>query len=231
MKSVSSSSTATAFLSLLLPSLAFAGFTTEACFELNGGPIVGALVKCWDDDYGWDDRVGPSGGVLTGDDGCASLYDNQWWWESPDVYCVIDPNGDCFPETTTPTKNNHKTRRKANFGTLQLSYDDDYCGDFGYDNNGCGTAFFPSWLRDTLTDVSGFENQCAAHDTCYGVCLKTRSECDSDFYDDMLATCAGQDNCEFLGFLYFQAVDQFGYDSCAASRGNCDQAGLVRCNQ
>jgi hypothetical protein len=218
-------------LFVLSPSLATAGFTTNVCFTINASPVVGALVKCWDDDYGWDDRVGPSGGARTDSNGCVSLYDSQSWWENPDVFCRIDPNGDCFAEATTSTKSDHNKRRDANFGTVALQYDEDYCGDFG-GGNGCGTSQIPSFLRDTLTETSGFKNQCNAHDICYGDCSKKRSDCDDDFYDDMLSTCAGQVNCELLAYFYFTAVDTLGYEACDNSRRNdCDQAGLDRCNQ
>ncbi|OEU06516.1 hypothetical protein FRACYDRAFT_254536 [Fragilariopsis cylindrus CCMP1102] len=218
-------------LFVLSPSLATAGFTTNVCFTINDSPVVGALVKCWDDDYGSDDRVGPSGGARTDSNGCVSLYDSQSWLESPDVFCRIDPNGDCFAEATTSTKSNHNKRRDANFGTVALQYDEDYCGDFGLDTNGCGTSRIPSFLRDTLTETLGFENQCNAHDICYADCSKKGSDCDDDFYDDMLSTCAGQVNCELLAYFFFTALDTFGYEACDNSRRNdCDQAGLDRCN-
>ena len=218
-------------LFVLSPSLATAGFTTNVCFTINDSPVVGALVKCWDDDLTTDDRVGPSGGARTDSNGCVSLYDSQSWLESPDVFCRIDPNGDCFAEATTSTKSDHNKRRDANFGTVALQYDEDYCGDFG-GGNGCGTSQIPSFLRDTLTETSGFKNQCNAHDICYGDCSKKRSDCDDDFYDDMLSTCAGQVNCELLAYFYFTAVDTLGYEACDNSRRNdCDQAGLDRCNQ
>lgn len=221
-------------LFLLLPSLATAHFTTNVCFAINDSPVIGALVKCWDDDYGWDDRVGPSAGARTDSNGCVSLYDSQFWWEKPDVFCRIDPNGDCFAEATTVTKSDHNSNRDANFGTVALQYDEDYCGDFGgLDINGCGPSQFPSFLRDALTEASGFENQCNAHDICYDDCSKKRSDCDDDFHDDMLSTCAGQSNCELLAYLYFTAVDTFGYEACAdnSRRNDCDQAGFDRCNQ
>lgn len=194
----------------LLPSMASAAFDVNVCFKMNGEGVENALVRCWDEDWGWDDYVGPEAGVRTDPNGCASLRDNQSWWERPDIYCEIIPNGECFAEFTTNIEADHNTNENANLGTYDLPFDDNYCGDWDIADNGCGAANFPSWLRDTVTEVSGFENACAAHDTCYGECNESREECDDDFYADMLATCAGQLNCEILAGVFYTAVDTGG---------------------
>lgn len=201
----------------LLPSVASWGCTTgnfdvDVCFEMSDLPIVGARVKCWDDDSGWDDYVGPKSGVLTDSNGCATLVDQQQWCEKPDIYCEIEANGGCFQETLTSTRNNHNYMKDLNFGTIEVAKDDDYCTESGYGEffNRCGANYVPSWLRDALTEVSGFDAPCIAHDNCYGVCSKTQEDCDDDFYNDMVGTCAGQSNCEFLAWQYYQAVVLFG---------------------
>jgi len=198
-------------------------FDVSVCFEMGELPIVGATVKCWDDDYGWDDHVGPSNGVVTDSNGCATLNDRQCWWEKPDIYCEIEANGGCFRETLTSTKNDHNYRNDLNFGNIVVAKDNDYCTENGYGQgyNGCGASYFPSWLRDALTEASGFAAPCTAHDSCYEDCTKSQQECDDEFYYDMLGTCAGQSNCEFLAYQYFLAVELFGEASYNESRGAC----------
>ena len=207
-------------LTTVLPQLVTADFTTRACFTVEGEPIVGATVKCWDSDWGTDDVVGPEEGVLTNDNGCVEVFDDNSWWEDPDVYCKIISNGDCFATFATyewETDSN----TDVDFGYFDLTYDPDYCGDFGYASNGCGPDSFPDWLNDVATSVSGFATQCAAHDNCYADCQSTRSNCDIQFEADMYNQCAGSWTCEILASLFYEAVDAGGEEACIAARHSC----------
>jgi hypothetical protein len=117
---------------------------------------------------------------------------------------------------------------------IALAYDHNYCGNFGADANGCGPESFPSRLNDAATDVSGFDNQCGAHDNCYGDYSKTRSSCDDDFLDDMDAVCAGSWTCSVLADIYYKAVpSSAGENACQAARDNgvCNTAGYNMCSQ
>jgi hypothetical protein len=208
-------------------------FKVNVCFTVANKGVQGAKVQCYDSDWGTDDKVGPNP-AYTDSDGCVSINDDQSWWERPDIYCKVYANGDCFGDATTNTKNDHRTNRDANFGTIALTSDPDYCGNFGADSNGCGPGSFPSWLSDGATEVSGFANQCGAHDNCYGDCTKKRSKCDADFLDDMNAVCAGSSSCSVLAKIYYEAVDSpFGEDACQASRdgGVCNTAEYNLCSQ
>lgn len=205
-------------------------FDVNVCFTVGGKGVKNANVKCYDEDWGPDDRVGPSGGANTATNGCVTLRDTQTWFESPDVYCQIFPNGECFAGATTSIKNDHNSRTTANFGTIALTYDPDYCGDFGIGANGCGPASIPSWLRDVATSVSGFAYQCAAHDACYSNCAKTRSQCDYEFLNDMEAVCATSWTCLTLADLFYEAVSGYGGSACTSARtGKCTDLSL--CNR
>jgi hypothetical protein len=211
------------------------GFKVNVCFTLANKGVEGAEVQCYDEDsWGSDAIVGPASPAYTDSNGCVSITDNQSWWEMPDIYCYIVANGDCFASVTTSTMNDHQTDGDVNFGTIALGYDHDYCGDFGAGGNGCGGASFPSWLNDAFTSVSGFGTQCAAHDSCYGDCSKTRSKCDDDFLDDMDAACAGSWTCSLLADIFYEAVDSYGGERfCKAGRdkGLCEDAGYNKCSQ
>lgn len=225
---------------LILPSLVSASFTTTVCFQLTDGagntaPVEGGLVKCYDDDLFPlpDDRVGPTDGAVTDANGCASLFDNQLWFESPDVYCRIEANGDyCFAEQATGPACDHNSNNDLDLGTIDLSFDMDYCGDFDLASNGCGSASFPDIFNDVFTAVSGFASQCAVHDNCYDDCTENRSKCDDDFLDDMLLTCSGQESCELLAQIFFEAVDTFGFRPCKAARtGSCNRREIRKCRK
>ena len=208
-------------LTALTGSIVAADFTTTACFTVEGEPVSGAVVKCWDQDWGSDDVVGDSNGVLTDSTGCASIEDTGSWWEDPDVYCRIYPNGACFAEYSTGVVETDSDV-DVDLGYHDLSYDDAYCGDFGADANGCGPESFPTWLNDVATSVSGFDSQCSAHDACYADCTKTRSYCDIEFEFDMYATCAGGWTCQILADLFYQAVSDHGQAACESARlGSC----------
>lgn len=213
----------------LSTSIVEAAFRVDVCFTLGGKGVNNANVKCFDEDVGTDDRVGPSSGGYTNSNGCVSLTDTQRWYESPDVYCKIFPNGECFAEATTKILKDHKSNLNANFGTITLTYDPDYCGDFGAASNGCGPAWIPSWLRSVFTSVSGFANQCASHDACYDNCAVARSQCDDEFLDDMEAVCASSWTCLALADIYYDQVVENGGPACLAARTHCADSSL--CNQ
>jgi hypothetical protein len=212
-------------------SLVSASFDVKACFTLDGVGVQGAWVECKDEDWGPDDDVG-SGPASTDSNGCVTITDNHWWWESPDVYCKISANDECFASINTVVLNNHNKRQDADLGTTVLTFDEDYCGVFGSDTNGCGPEWFPSWANDVATSISGFDTQCMVHDACYADCAKTRSSCDDDFHDDMGAVCGAGSTCNFLADVYYGAVSSSGgEDACEASRNQCTQAGVLRCSQ
>lgn len=191
-------------------------FTTNCCFTLNGKGVQNALVKCYDEDFGRDGRVGRN--TFTDAKGCVSVYDSNNWWENPDVYCQIYPNGDCFATTSTHVRKNHRPGTDLDFGQIALWYNEGYCGDFGVHGNGCGPAYVPRWLNDAATVVSGFADPCAAHDACYVDVTKERSYCDHAFYDDMEKLCGTSWTCMALANLYYVAVHKYGRSSCEAAR-------------
>lgn len=207
------------------PTFAEAGFTVHACFQLAGKGVNNALVRCYDSDWGTDDRIGRD--TRTDSNGCVAVYDNQRWYERPDVYCKVYANGECFATTTTRILDDRSSSSPVFLGTTSLSYDGAYCGNFRAGGNGCGPSSLPSWLRDVATSVSGFRSQCAVHDACYSQCSISRSECDDDFYEDMLLACNGGWTCDTLAYLFFQAVDEFGGSACRSARlGSCSSTAL-----
>jgi hypothetical protein len=209
-----------------------AAFNVNVCFTIAGKGVSNALVKCFDSDWGPDDVVGPSAGVRTGTNGCVALRDTQTWYERPDVYCQIFANGECFAGTTTRIVDDHPSSRDLDLGTLALTYDANYCGNFGAGANGCGPASFPSWLNDVATSVSGFADQCAAHDTCYSSCVVKRTRCDTDFLADMKSICTGSWTCLTLANIYYKSVNEFGGSACTSARSTkCTSTGTALCNQ
>ena len=222
--------TITAIIALTFAvSVADAAFTVNVCFTVGGKGVNNALVKCFDEDWGTDDRVGSD--ARTNSNGCVSVTDNQRWYERPDVYCQVFANGECFAGAVTRIAVDHSSSSNLNFGTIALSYNAAYCGNFGADANGCGPASFPSWLNDAATSVSGFADQCAAHDACYSTCTKTRTQCDDEFLVDMNAVCATSWTCQTLAYLYYEAVDEFGASACTAARtGRCTSTQTELCD-
>uniref|UniRef100_A0A7S3KX86 Phospholipase A2 n=1 Tax=Amphora coffeiformis TaxID=265554 RepID=A0A7S3KX86_9STRA len=202
--------------SLLFLPLVAGGFTTKVCFAMNGKGVVDALVKCYDEDWGTDRRVGRN--RFTDVNGCVSVQDTKTWWENPDIYCQVYPNGDCFATTSTKVEKNHPAGTDLDLGTVELTYNDGYCGDFGAHANGCGPASVPRWLNDAATSVSGFADPCAAHDACYVDVTKKRTYCDHAFYDDMEKLCGSSWTCMALANLYYGVVHKYGKASCEAAR-------------
>lgn len=226
-----------------VPSAVFvdATFTTNVCFRTistsvdsvdvvapaaAAQPVAGALVRCFDRDWGRNDRVGHD--AYTDRTGCVSIQDDQWWWEHPDVFCVVYANGDgCFSTTTTPILNNHSTRNSANLGTIDLPFDERNCWTSTV-GNGCGSANMPLWMREFLNGASGFESQCLVHDACYDSCGSIRSECDLHFYHDMASTCMGRWPCRFAAVIFHWTVSFFGQMACkSARRHKCSS--IVEC--
>ena len=199
-------------------------------------PIVGAIIKCYDSDWGTDDPVGAQGSAdwsyVTDESGCVVIEDNQWWFENPDYYCTIENNlsegGKCFQDTATVMKLDYPKYTDVDFGTIALEYEERYCGDLASNTNGCGPASIPDDLSVAMTDTSGFGNQCAVHDNCYDDCSKDRSLCDTDFLNDMLAICAGSSSCETLANLFYSAVVTGGETACVIARNaaTCGDASL-----
>jgi len=202
--------------SLLFLPIIGGSFTTNVCFTMNGKGVENASVKCYDEDWGTDRRVG--GSRFTDVNGCVSILDTKTWWENPDVYCQIYPNGDCFATSLTKVKKDHPAGEDLDLGTWELTYNERYCGDFGAHANGCGPASVPRWLNDVTTSVSGFADPCAAHDACYVDCTKERTYCDRAFYDDMERLCGSSWTCMALANVYYGVVHKYGKISCESAR-------------
>ena len=202
-------------------------------------PVVGAKIRCYDSDWFSDDMIGSGGDrtSYTDNDGCGTVHDNQWWFENPDIYCTIenDPSqgGKCFQDTATAMALDW-WGTVLDFGTVSLDYEERYCGNLLANSNGCGPAAIPDDLSATLTDATGFANQCAVHDSCYTDCATDRSICDTDFLDDMLKICARQTSCEALAHLFYHAVNTGGEAACVAARmgAGCSSGdSLFHCQQ
>ena len=84
----------------------------------------------------------------------------------------------------------------------------------------------PPWLAD-------FANACNHHDCCYGTCGKSKAECDSTFFEELLGACGlnpanlvsgiGAMYCAQIAGIYFAAVAGGGADAYqAAQQDACD---------
>jgi hypothetical protein len=45
------------------------------------------------------------------------------------------------------------------------------------------------WIPDSPLDLADFFSACQGHDCCYGTCGKSKSVCDENFLNDMIAAC------------------------------------------
>ena len=220
------SRTAFSLAGLLLPLAVDAGFTTEVCFTVKGVAVPGALVRCFDQDWGRNDRVGQDS--YTDSQGCVSVQDSQLWYEQPDIYCQIYANGKCFSTTTTPIQRNHPTNANLNFGTIDLPYHSRNCRP-NFRGNGCGAASSPAWMREFVDGASGFQSQCLVHDACYETCGARRSQCDTDFYRDMDSTCMGRWACRVAATVFYQLVSWAGQPACRSARRRNECPSLDEC--
>ncbi len=78
--------------------------------------------------------------------------------------------------------------------------------------NGCGAegGLSASLVPNDVPGIFDFTAACNAHDNCYGSLGATQSGCDSQFRDDMLASCSGGVVCGLFAELYSAAVRYFG---------------------
>ena len=74
----------------------------------------------------------------------------------------------------------------------------DYCGS---DNSG--------WAPDSTFGVYQ-GGACLTHDQCYAAASEAKSQCDTNFLNDMLANCAGNFLCAVAAYGYYAAVVLFG---------------------
>jgi hypothetical protein len=236
LRSIMKTTFAALFLvSAVLPLLADAG-QIKVCAAVDSVPVADATVRCWDDDLNSDDFM-VSG--TTDSNGCATLNyqtkSNGWWscgnWDgcsgwysNPDIFCEV--SGECIAPEKTRYKNNQNQNQLANFGTVNVVADTDFCHDSSW--NGCGPSILPDWLRDTFNSVSGFEDACNSHDVCYDNCGKSRAECEDEFRDDMYAQCDSH-FCRFLADIFRLATYTGGESLCYEGRDECSVAQQNTC--
>lgn len=213
--------------------------TIKLCVKMAGKPVPGALVECFDDDVNNDDFMTQG---TTNSQGCVkltyqtkitSIWNCRNRWDgcilsNPDIYCEVSE--ECIAPKKTATKNNHDQTKVANFGTVTVTANEAFCGDVSW--GGCGpSALFPPWLMDIADSVSGFEDSCNIHDVCYAGCSKTRSQCDTEFKNNMYAQCKGVSTCQLLANVFYTAVDKGGIFYCKDSRDKCTVAQQKKCSQ
>jgi hypothetical protein len=240
LRSIMKTTFAALFLvSAVLPLIADAG-QIKVCAAVDSVPVADATVRCWDDDYNSDDYMV---GGTTDSDGCATLNyqtkSNGWWscgsWDgcsggysNPDIFCEV--SGECIAPKKTGQKNNHNQKQLANFGTVNVVADTDFCGDRSW--NGCGPASFPDWLSDASDSVSGFEDECNSHDVCYDNCSNSRAECEDEFRNSMYAQCAPNYSghlCRVLADIFHLIVYTGGESTCRGGRDHCTVAQRNTC--
>jgi hypothetical protein len=230
-------------VSAVLPLVADAGQIKVCATEGTDDPVpfAGASVKCWDDDYNSDDYMAKG---TTDSNGCATLNyrtksyswwscGKNWdgcsgWYSAPDIFCEV--SGDCINPQETGMKNNHNQNQLADFGTVNVVTDTDFCGDSSW--NGCGPSFFPDWLRDAADDVSGFKDSCDTHDVCYVDCDKSRAKCETEFLDSMHGECDDGISghfCRVLAHLFHAFVYTGGEKYCYEGRDDCTQVQQNSC--
>jgi len=163
-------------------------------------PLKDAQVQCFDEDFlNTDDRM--TDVVTTDSNGSATLTykrkkGNNFWnpcrgWDcfsgsNPDIYCVVKKPG--FLPLYTQTKDNSRQDRVTDFGVVKMYPDRVARGDPG-SINGCGPASVWSGVRDVVTFLTGFEDECNNHDLCFNSCTETHESCDLEFLDLMVSNC------------------------------------------
>lgn len=108
-------------------------------------------------------------------------------------------------------------------------------------SNGCGPAACPECFPDNINAITSpacalmgqapsFKSPCNSHDLCYDTCNDDKSACDSQFSQNLKATCAGLStfackelNCELNASIYADAVEIAGAPAYESSQKNaCD---------
>jgi hypothetical protein len=86
--------------------------------------------------------------------------------------------------------------------------------------NTCGESH--SWKRRLIPDQWGFARfspACNNHDDCYGLCGRSKEECDSNFHNDLRDACKKaysayfRSPCYRVIDIYYAAVDRMGGDA------------------
>jgi hypothetical protein len=245
LRSIMKTTFAAVFLvSAVLPLVADAG-QIKVCAAVDSVPFADVTVRCWDDDYNSDDFMASG---TTDSNGCVTLNyqtksNGYWWWggcyggswdgcsggySNPDIFCEV--SGDCIAPKKTGDKNDHNQNQLANFGTVNVVADTDFCGDSSW--NGCGPSVFPDWLSDTADSVSGFEDACNSHDVCYGNCGNSRAKCEDEFWDSMYAQCDSGISghfCRVLADIFHLATYTGGESLCYKGRDDCTAAQQNTC--
>uniref|UniRef100_A0A7S4RIW1 Phospholipase A2 domain-containing protein n=1 Tax=Ditylum brightwellii TaxID=49249 RepID=A0A7S4RIW1_9STRA len=147
----------------------------------------------------------------------------------PDIFCEV--SGECLQPTNTNVKKKHNQNSLADFGTIFVEENNNFCGKGNW--NGCGQRELPGWIQHAADSISGFQDQCNLHDVCYSNCDKTRTQCENEFRKDMFGVCNGDWSCEFLADLFHTGVTELGEDSCLADRKRvqCSDDGQNKCFQ
>jgi Group XII secretory phospholipase A2 precursor (PLA2G12) len=199
-------------------------------------PLIGASVKCWDED-GIDSDAVMTTTFTTGLDGCVTLTYTKlvadWFrcgWDctpgltNPDIFCKISKPG-VIVDYFTPVKNNWNQDTVANFGTINV-YPLRNCPS----ENGCGAEMFGSQIREGIDWLTGFHEQCDNHDCCYEDCDETQESCDDyEFRALMYSKCNDEYDigsvllatCKTSADVMYGVVDEFAGPNFAASRGDC----------
>ena len=138
--------------------------------------------------------------------------------------------GQCLQPKLTHQKDNHNQNRLADFGTVYVGENSSFCIDDSW--NGCGPHILPDWLTDMADSVSGFRDQCNEHDVCYGICEKSRAQCEREFKAGMYGECNGDWGCEFIADAFHEGVYNFGEGGCRDSRraNGCTTAQVNLCD-
>lgn len=88
-----------------------------------------------------------------------------------------------------------------------------------------GLACGPGTLGDIVFPDNwfgwySFESACSQHDNCYGTCGRSKTQCDDEFLQNMLNTCASltagsywRNHCEGIADIYYEAVRSRGQNS------------------
>lgn len=146
---------------------------------------------------------------------------------NPDIYCEV--SGSCLQPTVTQVKWNQNQDTIADFGTVYVEANSNFCHDSTW--NGCGPTYIPDFLTDIASDVTNFRNSCNQHDVCYQNCSVSREQCEIDFILNMYAECQGYYLCLFLANLFYAAVFHGGEPHCIENRTDlsCTPAEISSC--
>lgn len=97
----------------------------------------------------------------------------------------------------------------------------------------CGSGLVTSTIVPDRISLIGCQNYielgpcCQKHDICYGECGRIKSNCDSDFYDDIKSECNRHWGycyltCMAAAMTYYTAVAAIGYPAFENSQLECN---------